>query len=54
VRPHDQFNRHVLGLVDYQRGDEILQVGELRFFTSFPKKVLSMLRNARRSARLAR
>jgi hypothetical protein len=50
----EHFNRHVLGLVDYQRGDEILQVGEARFFTSFPKKVLSMLRNARRSVRHAR
>jgi len=39
-------NKRLTSLLDYQRGDEILQVGELWVPYSLPKKIFGILKNA--------
>ncbi|MFT3858830.1 MAG: hypothetical protein QM742_15490 [Aquabacterium sp.] len=53
---NEAVNRRVLSLVDFQRGDDILQIGELWVPYSLPKKIFNILRNsfAPRGSRLAR
>lgn len=42
----DTVNQRLLSLIDYQRGDEILQVGELWVPYSLPKKIFNIIKNA--------
>ncbi len=47
----EQVNQRLLSLLDYQRGDEILQVGELWVPYSLPKKIFNVFKNAAKAPR---
>lgn len=48
----DAMNRRVVSLLNYARGDEVLQIGELWVPYSLPKKIFNLFKNSIWGARL--
>lgn len=45
----DAFNRRILSTLNFERGDEILQVGEFRLLIDMSRKVFEVIKNLRKS-----